>query len=176
MACSRPKREHVDPELESRHRFHMPTLCDGMPHVQTTACHSWRRLVGRIRWRGQKSYLENGHSTRHSDHMSTYCASAAPTRDPAGEGQRARVGRPAVNAVAAVGGAANGGLVGSGGGGRFGHCALLDEPAVARRRAGDNTTPADATTSIFVAKNAFRDRMRRRELTTKARRAQRRKE
>lgn len=31
VACSRPKREHVEPDVESQYHSNMPTLRDGMP-------------------------------------------------------------------------------------------------------------------------------------------------
>ena len=52
---------------------------------------------------GQNSYLENGHSIRYSDHMSTSCAAAAPTRHPPGEAHAApRVLPPQTARVAQV--------------------------------------------------------------------------
>ena len=52
---------------------------------------------------GQNPYLENGHSIRYSDHMSTPCAAAAPTRHPPGEAHAApRVLSPQTAWVAQV--------------------------------------------------------------------------
>ena len=57
-----------------------PPAVDG---GRVTAATSPRRIASR--GKSTNSHLENGHSTRHSDRMSTRCATATPTRHPPGE-------------------------------------------------------------------------------------------